>query len=98
MPLVRNAPFAKLLYRRKDTIYVTDSHPVSSSEALDPQFVFKMLHRVIYLGLAAFAVSKVKCSKTHAFDRNMVLHKAETEWNSGDWRHGQVIKATRSRW
>ena len=79
-----------LLCRTNDKIDVTDPHPVNSSEDLDPHFVFKMLRRVIYWDLAAFAVSEVKCGKTHAFDRNVALHWAETEWESGDWPHGQL--------
>jgi DNA-directed RNA polymerase alpha subunit len=47
---------------------------VNSGEDLDPHFVFKMLRRVMYFDLAAFAVSEVKCNKAHAFDRNMAVH------------------------
>jgi hypothetical protein len=62
------------LCQTKDKICVTDRHPVNSNEALDPHFILKVLCRVICLDLAAFAVSEVRFSKTHAFDRNFPLH------------------------
>jgi hypothetical protein len=74
MRVIGNAVFAKFLCQTKDEICVAHHHSVNNSEALDPYFVFKVLRKVIYLDLATFAVSEVRCSKTHALDRNTTLH------------------------